>query len=150
MRKTYGIIALAAALFAAGCGQDEKTAEEIAALRKEVAELRADVKKLSRRTPGFVQSGDERPVRTVAPDGARAQRPMRAQRGENGADGVRKALTPEERKARIEEMRRRHEERKQQAAERRAKRQGQRAGEGAAAENAGQPQQETSQQTENQ
>lgn len=149
MLKQTVIAALAgAAFFVAGCGQDAMTADEIAQLRKDVSELRAEVKNLSRRV------AHQRPLQG-APDAVRAQRPAtgprRIQRGEGGGDAKASARTPEERKARMEEMRRRHEERKRMAEERRAKRAASGGGgQAGAPETADQPAQEASRQTDNQ
>ena len=126
------------AVFAAGCGKNAASADEVAALRKEVSELRAEVQKVSRASRHARQMRDDA-IPQRAERRAMPPRPAAAAGAKEGSDAKRRHyervnLTPEQRKARIEELRMRHLERKNAAKERRAQRKAERA---AAAEGQG-------------
>ena len=122
MKKVLGYIFVAfCAVFAAGCCKNVASSEDVEALRKEVAELRAEVRMLSR-GPRHV-----RQVRETMPEKGERQsavprHPVSNGNHEAGTGPVRTKMTPEQRKARIEELRQRHIERKKASQERRAQR----------------------------
>lgn len=120
------VFVTAASALLAGCGQDAKTNEELAALRKEVAGLRADVQKLSRRMPNFAAKAADASksvdsVERVADLSARREINLGFDAARMAKGEKRRKLTPEERRARMEERRRMHEERRKSAAMRHGK-----------------------------
>lgn len=126
--RSFLVVAVLA-VFAAGCGKNAASADDVAALRKEVAELRAEVQKLSRSSRHARQMRGE-----AMPDRAerRTVPPRSASVAKDGSDATKRNyervnLTPEQRKARIEELRKRHVERKNASKERRAQRRAARA-----------------------
>ena len=125
--------------FVAGCCKNGASADDVEALRKEVAELRAEVRELSRRPQHVRQVREE----GAAPERGERRAISRSVAGKEGRDAARRRnhdrvnLTPEQRKARVEELRQRHLERKKASKERRAQRRAARAsGEGQGASDA--------------
>ena len=134
MKSAFGFccLMLFCAVFAAGCGGNGASAEDVSALRKEVAELRAEVRELSRHSQRVRQvRGESVPAKAERHAKPRPSAVGKEKRETGGGIPVRMQMTSEQRKARIDELRKRNLERKKASKERRAQRRAARRGEGA-------------------